>query len=517
MITDISKKVSKITVDGEVMELKQPALSEKIITENGEYLPSDDGVDGYSKVIVDVGETPSGEWQPNEDMKWAKQVCENDVQEGFTYKVLQMISDGYVYTDIVVPSGGAVKTSDGGYYTADAKHTWDDTNARVATSHTNMKLRWLIYYYTSEKPSITLLKDVMYACFDGVKFGTIFSDKKMLEYFDIINGADLSSGLTNMTGMFQHCVSLQTIPLLNTSKVTNMSDMFYYCRSIKTIPLLDTRNVTRMNYMFYICSLLQTIPLLNTSKVTNMSDMFGACYSLQTIPQLDTSNVTHMDGMFVNCYTLQTIPQLDTSKVTNMSGMFNTCSSLQLIPLLNTSNATDMSSMFVNCSVLRTIPLLNTSNVTDMSGMFNSCSSLQTIPQLDTSSATNMSSMFNSCSVLQTIPLLDTSSVTDMSNMFYYCSSLQTIPQLDTSSVTNMRSMFNSCSYLEFLTMTNIKVSFNINASTKLSQETLEALIDNLADLTGQTAQTFTMGSTNLAKVSQEKKDLATARNWNLN
>ena len=103
-----------------------------------------------------------------------------------------------------------------------------------------------------------------------------------------------------------------------------------------------------------------------------------------------------------------------------------------------------------------------------------------------------------------------------MMEMFYNCNSLQTIPQLDTSSVTDMGSIFSSCSYLEFLTMTNIKLSFSISASTKFSQETLEALINNLVDLTGQTAQTFTMGSTNLAKVSQEKKDLATARNWNL-
>lgn len=246
------------------------------------------------------GETPSSGWQPNADMKWAKSICENDVQEGFTYKVLQMISDGYVYTDIVVPSGGAVKTSDGGYYTENAKHYWDDTNARVATSHNDMKLRWLIYYYTSETPSITLLNDVMYACFDGVKFGKIFNGKRMLEYFDIINGADLSSS------------------------------------------------------------------------VTSMSSMFGGCMSLQTIPQLDTSNVT------------------------------------------------------------------------------------------------------------------------------------------------DMSSMFHICNYLEFLTMANIKVSFSISSSTKFSQETLEALIDNLVDLTGQDAQTFTMGSTNLAKVSQEKKDLATEKNWSL-
>ena len=388
------------------------------------------------------GETPSADWQPNEDMKWAKSICENDVQDGFTYKVLQMISDGYVYTNIDVPSGGAVKTSDGGYYTAKAKHTWDDTNARVATSHNGMKLRWLIYYYTSEEPSITLLKDIMYACFDGVKFSGVFPNQRMLEYFDIINGADLKSSVTTMSSMFSDCYSLQTIPLLN------------------------------------------------TSSVTNMSYMFQNCYSLQTIPLLNTSNVTTMSYMVQNCYSLQTIPLLNTSSVTNISSMFNSCSSLQ------------------------TIPLLNTSNVTAMSGMFSGCYSLQTIPLLETSGVTNMSSMFQNCYSLQTIPLLETSGVTNMTNMFYSCSYLQTIPLLNISSVTNINNMFNRCSYLEFLTMTNIKTSFSISVSTKFSQGTLEALIDNLVDLTGQTAKTFTMGTTNLAKVSQEKKDLATSKNW---
>lgn len=445
-----------------------------------------------TEIPLKSGGTPSGEWQPNEDMKWAKQVCENDVQEGFTYKVLQMISDGYVYTDIVVPSGGAVKTSDGGYYTANAKHTWDDTNARVATSHTNMKLRWLIYYYTSETPSITLLSDVMYACFDGVKFGTIFSSKYILEYFDIINGADLSSSVINMDYMFQNCYSLQTIPLLDTSSVTNMSSVFQECYSLQTIPQLDTSKVIIMNQMFYYC------------------------YSLQTIPLLDTISVESMYQMFYNCYSLHTIPQLDTSKVNNISYMFAGCRSLQTIPLLNTSEVTNMSTMFSGCYSLQTIPQLDTSKVTNMTYMFQDCRSLQIIPQLDTSSVTDMLQMFYSCYSLQTIPLLDTSNVTDMRYMFYLCRSLQTIPLLDTSSVTDTNSMFYSCSYLEFLTMINIKVSFNISASTKFSQETLEALIDNLVDLTGQTAQTFTMGSTNLAKVSQEKKDLATARNWSL-
>ena len=389
------------------------------------------------------GDTPSVEWQPNEDMKWAKSICENDVQDGFTYKVLQMISDGYVYTDIVVPSGGAVKTSDGGYYTANAKHTWDDTNARVATSHNGMKLRWLIYYYTGKTPGVKLLTDVMYACFDRVKFSIIFKDKHMLEYFDIINGADLSS-VTDIKQMFQNCYSLQAIPLLNTSNVTNMNSMFQSCYSLQTIPLLNTSSATDVRYMFSNCYSLQTIPLLNTSSATTMTCMFQNCYSLQTIPLLNTSSVNSMSSMFQGCYALQTIPLLDTSRVANIS------------------------------------------------------------------------SMFVSCYSLQTIPLLDTSSATTMSNMFYNCSSLQAIPLLNTIKVTNMSNMFNNCAYLEFLTMTNIKTSFSISVSTKFSQGTLEALIDNLVDLTGQTAKTFTMGTTNLAKVSQEKKDLATAKNWSL-
>ena len=417
--------------------------------------------------IESGGETPSADWQPNEDMKWAKSICENDVQDGFTYKVLQMISDGYVYTDIVVPSGGAVKTSDGGYYTANAKHTWDDTNSRVATSHNGMKLRWLIYYYTGKTPGVKLLTDVMYACFDRVKFSIVFKDKHMLEYFDIINGADLSS-VTNITQMFQNCYSLQAIPLLNTSSVTNMNSMFKSCYSLQAIPLLDTSSATDVRYMFSNCYSLQTIPLLDTSSATTMSAMFQNCYSLQTIPLLNTSSVTSMSSMFQSCYSLQTIPLLDTSRVANISSMFVACYSLQAIPLLNTS------------------------------------------------SVTNISQMFQHCSSLQAIPLLNTSSVTSISNMFYNCSSLQTIPLLDTSRVTSMNSMFQSCSYLEFLTMTNIKASFNISASTKFSQETLEALIDNLVDLTGKSARTFTMGTTNLAKVSQEKKDLATAKNWSL-
>ena len=137
-----------------------------------------------------------------------------------------------------------------------------------------------------------------------------------------------TSGMMNMSNMFNRCYSLKAIPMLDTSSVTNMSNMFYYCHSLTTIPMLDTSSVTDMNGMFYYCYSLKAIPMLDTSSVTNMSYMFSYCPSLTTIPMLDTSSVTDMSYMFYYCHSLTTIPMLDTSSVTNMSYMFYHCYSL---------------------------------------------------------------------------------------------------------------------------------------------------------------------------------------------
>ena len=183
----------------------------------------------------------------------------------------------------------------------------------------------------------------------------------------------------------------------------------------------------------------------------------------------------------------------------------------------DTSNVTDMSYMFSNCFSLTTIPLLDTSNVTNMYSMFQSCSKLTTIPQLDTSNVTGMINMFGSCSKLTTIPQLDTSNVTDMNRMFFNCASLTSVPQLDTSNVTDMNRMFSNCSRLEEIHMINMKVSFDIHYSTKFTREALLEIINNCYDLTtlGKT-ETLTMGSTNLAKLTDEDKLIATNKGWTL-
>ena len=215
-----------------------------------------------------------------------------------------------------------------------------------------------------------------------------------------------------------------------------------------------------------------------------------------------------------------------TKEVSSMKPFFNaggkcgysTATSFEgAIQYNDTSNVTDMSYMFSNCFSLTTIPLLDTSNVTNMYSMFQSCSKLTTIPQLDTSNVTDMTNMFGSCSKLTTIPQLDTSNVTNMNRMFFNCASLTSVPQLDTSNVTDMNRMFSNCSRLEEIHMINMKVSFDIHYSTKFTREALVEIINNCYDVTtlNKTAK-LTMGSTNLAKLTDEDKLIATNKGWTL-
>lgn len=156
----------------------------------------------------------------------------------------------------------------------------------------------------------------------------------------------------------------------------------------------------------------------------------------------------------------------------------------------------------------------DTENVTNMSNMFYNCANLTTTPQLNTSKVTNMASMFYYCNKLTTIPLLDTSNVTSTYQMFSNCSSLTTVPALNVDKVTRMNDMFGNCTNLKSILMTNIGVNLNIASSTKFEREDLLTILNNLKTVTS--SQRLTMGDTNLAKLTDEDKAIATNKGWTL-
>ena len=214
--------------------------------------------------------------------------------------------------------------------------------------------------------------------------------------------------------------------------------------------------------------------------------------------------------------TVKVTKPLGTVKIAG-TGMKLGYSSFSKVPeWVDFEGVTDMNKMFYVCGNLSTIPEIDSSKVTDMTSMFDFCKSLTTIPLIDTSSVTNMYYMFDSCYSLTTIPQLDTSSVTDMGSMFGYCYSLTTIPQLDTSSVTDINYMLYRCSKLTDLGgFVGLKCNLDLSDSSLITHDSLMNVINKAADVTAS-PKTLTLGSTNLAKLSDEEKAIATNKGWTL-
>lgn len=102
-----------------------------------------------------------------------------------------------------------------------------------------------------------------------------------------------------------------------------------------------------------------------------------------------------------------------------------------------------------------------------------------------------------------------------MQNMFYYCINIIAIPQLDVSNVTNMNYIFNESRNIEEVHMININTNLDISPSTKFTREALLEIIGNLKAQTSGSKK-LTMGSTNLAKLTDEDKAIATNKGWTL-
>lgn len=158
----------------------------------------------------------------------------------------------------------------------------------------------------------------------------------------------------------------------------------------------------------------------------------------------------------------------------------------------DTANGIDFSNMFYYCSKLTSIPQIDTSNGTNFNNMFSTCSNLTTIPQLNTSKGTSFNSMFSYSSKLTTISLLNMSSMSDKSwsNMFQSCTALENVTFEGTIPVRGNMRVFSSC--------------------PKLTVDSLMSFINALTNMSDTATYTITIGSTNLAKLTEEQIQIAT-------
>ena len=121
---------------------------------------------------------------------------------------------------------------------------------------------------------------------------------------------------------------------------------------------------------------------------------------------------------------------------------------------------------------------------------------------------------------LKTIILnVDTQKTTRMDEMFTNLDALETIggKPLDFTSCTQANSIMRNCKALkEFRVAPNsINLRFEVN-SVNLSAETIQSIIDGLADLTGGTAQTLDLHSDVADKLTPEQLTQIANKNWDV-
>lgn len=148
--------------------------------------------------------------------------------------------------------------------------------------------------------------------------------------------------------------------------------------------------------------------------------------------------------------------------------------------------------------------LSDTSNVTDMYSMFAACSNLTTILPFNTSNVTDMDSAFSS-SKLTSLPHLNCQNVSSMFSVFGY-SNINSITDLGGFKDLGKQSSVSGIS------------SGFLDKVPNLTHESLMNVINNLYDRksNGMSNLSIKLGTTNLAKLTDEEKAIAINKGWNL-
>ena len=183
-----------------------------------------------------------------------------------------------------------------------------------------------------------------------------------------LTGLD-TSGLQDMTLMFDHCLSLTSLDLSgwDTSSIVGMSSMFSSCRKLVSVDVSgwDMSQAAGVAYMFSNCSSLASLDVSgwDMSGAKEMYYMFRSCSSLT---RLDVSgwglrSPRTMFGLFADCTSLTSldVSGWDTSKTEAMSGAFYNCSSLTYLDLSSWDmlGARDLGNLLYGCSSLREVRL----------------------------------------------------------------------------------------------------------------------------------------------------------------
>lgn len=139
---------------------------------------------------------------------------------------------------------------------------------------------------------------------------------------------------------------------------------------------------------------------------------------------------------------------------------------------------------------------------------------------IDFSKVTSFQNFMAASCAIYRIGVVDCSSVTSMALGFNQATSLKTIDKLILhEGITTYQDCFANTSLLQNITIegTIAGTGFNVQHHKNLTHDSLMSIINALKDYNGTTTtKTITLGATNLAKLTDNEKAIATQRGWTL-
>lgn len=244
---------------------------------------------------------------------------------------------------------------------------------------------------------------------------------------------------------------------------------------------------------------------IKTSLLADYQNTYDAFKDLTTIPQLSSSGnhykfipnlplPSNTKNLFMYWYDIIEVPAfLSLNEITDVSNFFAGCYSLRDFKYSGYFNATNsIAGLFQQCANLSGDISINAPNATIANSAFYLCKNINSIT-LTTAPLTVYGQLFLNATYLRSVYNLNLGETSEVQYQPFYCSNLTNITFADGSIINNSTS-FSAC--------------------TKLTVDSILNILNILKDLTGSTSATLTLGATNLAKLTDEQKAIATNKNW---
>ena len=283
----------------------------------------------------------------------------------------------------------------------------------------------------------------------------------------------------------------QKLILLHIKSISNGSYIFHSNTNLRKISLPNLTTISGGSYIFSTNTGLREVSLPNLTTISGGSSIFNSNNALRYIRLNNLKIISGGSSIFQSGTEIIEINLPELQEITTTSAIIYNVTKLKrlIMPKLEISRCL----FFEGKHTLDTIEIPNLYNIQSAYG-----APFQTIstPLLSLLRLSIASAIITATSVIPTIQLGN---------------------GIHNGEIGNIKVCNGTNTTLTTLTVAEgFKAKLNLTGCNGLSREVLVDILNNLADLTGETSLNLIMGATLLAKLTDADKAIATQKNWTL-